>query len=515
MTDVHSDMLEGDRTAVADQGPMRGIARGGSANLVGSLVTALANFALTFVVLRALSKAEAGTFFSATSLFMLLAGVGQLGTNIGLVYFLPRSRARGRAGDASAYFRTAMTPVLVSGALMGVGLFVFAPQIAEAISPGHQALAATYLRDVAVFIPFTGAVNVTLSATRGLGTMRPNATVELIGRPLVQFTLVALVALLLGDGILGWAWGVSYVPAAAVAWCWWRSLSARVPPLPPGPALSREFWRFTMPRALTGVVQAASQRLDIVLVAALAGPAAAAVYAAASRFIVAGQMGNNAISLAAQPPLSLALARGNRTEVNHIYQVSTAWLMIITWPLYLLLTVFGGLLLNVFGSGYGSGGTVLLVLSGAMLLGTGFGMVDMVLAMAGHTTWNLINAALALAVQLALDFWLIPDHGILGAAVGWAGAIVTRNTAALLQVAAALRLHPFGRATATSAAVAVFAFLVLPLAVRMALGDSWTALMVACVAGTALYGGLLWTCRSTLELGVLSRARRRPHGSRK
>ena len=196
--------------------------------------------------------------------------------------------------------------------------------------------------------------------------MRPNATVELIGRPLVQFALVALVAVLLGEGELGWAWGVGYVPAAAVAWWWWRGLSACATPLPPEPALSREFWRFTIPRALTGVVQAASQRLDIVLVAALAGPAAAAVYAAASRFIVVGQMGNNAISLAAQPPLSLALARGDRPEVNHIYQLSTAWLMIITWPLYLMLTVFGGLLLNVFGSGYGSGGAVLLVLSGAM-----------------------------------------------------------------------------------------------------------------------------------------------------
>ena len=498
MTDVHSGMVEGDRTALAGQGPMRGIARGGGANLVGSLVTALANFALTFVVLRALSKAEAGTFFSTTSLFMLLAGVGQLGTNIGLVYFLPRSRARGRDGDAPAYFRTAMTPVLGLGVLMAMGLFFFAPQIAEATSPGHVDLAATYLRDVAVFVPFAGAVNVTLSATRGLGTMRPNATVELIGRPLVQFALVALVAVLLGEGELGWAWGVGYVPAAAVAWWWWRGLSACVTPLPPEPALSKKFWRFTIPRALTGVVQAASQRLDIVLVAALAGPAAAAVYAAASRFIVVGQMGNNAISLAAQPPLSLALARGDRPEVNHIYQLSTAWLMIITWPLYLMLTVFGGLLLNVFGSGYGSGGAVLLVLSGAMLLGTGFGMVDMVLAMAGHTTWNLANAALALVVQLGLDFWLIPDHGILGAAVGWAAAIVTRNTAALLQVAWALRLHPFGRATATSAAVAVFSFLVLPLTVRAALHDSWTALLVASVAGSGLYGALLWRSRSTL-----------------
>ena len=63
-------------------------------------------------------------------------------------------------------------------------------------------------------------------------------------------------------------------------------------------------------------------------------------------------MGNNAISLAAQPTLAGALARGEHDEVNQIYQTSTAWLMGITWPLYLLLTVFGGQLLGLFGSGY-------------------------------------------------------------------------------------------------------------------------------------------------------------------
>ena len=41
------------------------------------------------------------------------------------------------------------------------------------------------------------------------------------------------------------------------------------------------FWSFTLPRGLAAIAQIALQRLDILLVAGMRGPAAAAVYTAA------------------------------------------------------------------------------------------------------------------------------------------------------------------------------------------------------------------------------------------
>ena len=67
----------------------------------------------------------------------------------------------------------------------------------------------------------------------------------------------------------------------------------------------------------------------------------------------------------------------------------------LTWPIYLVLFVFGEHLLKVFGEGYDAGRTVLVVLSCAMLFATAVGMVDMVLNMAGRTAWNMVNVAVA------------------------------------------------------------------------------------------------------------------------
>ena len=78
--------------------------------------------------------------------------------------------------------------------------------------------------------------------------------------------------------------------------CTGRTATAGRPARRRPPRCAAPFWRFTAPRALANVAQIALQRVDIVLVAALPGSAAAAIYAVAGRFVVLGQLANQAIS---------------------------------------------------------------------------------------------------------------------------------------------------------------------------------------------------------------------------
>jgi O-antigen/teichoic acid export membrane protein len=343
--------------------------------------------------------------------------------------------------------------------------------------------------------------------------MRANVVVEQLGRPALQLVLVALLLSVAGQRILALAWAFGYLPAALVSAWWWRRIRPRPPTMQGEVArpehLTRTFWRFSGPRAIASVAQLTIQRFDIVLVGAMAGAVAAAVYAATTRFLVVGQMGNRAISLAVQPRLGEALGRHDLVATKHFYEISTAWLMLVTWPLYLMFVVFGQRLLTVFGRGYDAGNDVLLVLAITMLFATACGMVDMVLNMAGRTSWNLYNVLLSLVVQFGLDVLLIPHLGILGAAIGWAAAIAIGNLAALLQVGLSLRLHPFGAATALAALLGVACFLVVPTAIRFAVGDTWAAVAISALVGGAVYALLLWRLRRPLELTALREIRRR------
>jgi O-antigen/teichoic acid export membrane protein len=272
--------------------------------------------------------------------------------------------------------------------------------------------------------------------------------------------------------------------------------------------MRREFWRFTAPRALASVAQLALQRVDVLLVAALGGLVPAAVYAVAGRFVVLIQFANQGISQSVQPRLAEALAMGDLAAANHLYRIATGWLVLVTWPVSLLVMLFAPVYLGAFGAGYRAGADVVVVLAGAMLVATGCGMVDMVLAMAGRTSWNLVNVLIALAVTVGLDVVLIPRYGALGAAVGLACGMVANNVLPLIQVGRAAGLHPFGAGTATAALLSAGCFGVLPRIVTAAIGTGAGGLAVALGLAVPAYCAGAWLLRVRLALDAFKLRRR-------
>jgi O-antigen/teichoic acid export membrane protein len=272
---------------------------------------------------------------------------------------------------------------------------------------------------------------------------------------------------------------------------------------------AREFWLFTGPRVISSVAQLVLQRFDIVLVSVLIGPVQAAVYTAATRFLVVGQFATGAIANAAQPRLAELLAHDDRAAAKAIYQSATAWTIAMVWPVYLLCALFADAVLMVFGHGYSAGRTVIVVLACAMLFATASGMVDVVLNMAGRTSWTMANTLLAMVTMLGLDLLLIPRLGILGAAIGWASALVIQNVLPLTQLFVVLRLHPFSSAAVAAAALSVACFAVIPGLARLLWPGSVSAAAAAVACGTLAFGAGCFRWRRLLGLPGLQALRLR------
>ena len=252
---------------------------------------------------------------------------------------------------------------------------------------------------------------------------------------------------------------------------------------------------------MANLAQITIQRIDIVLVAIILGPADAAIYTAATRFLVAGQFANSALSQAAQPRFAELFAVDDRRGANVVYRATTAWLVVLTWPLYLLAVIYGPEILSIFGHSYRAGDTVMVILGLTMLVATACGQVDMVLITTGRSSWSLANGLMAVVVNVTLDVLLIPRYGITGAAIGWAVAIIITNLIPLAQLAASKRLNPFGRGTFIAIGLAVVSFAVIPLAVRAAFGPGAVASLSAVGAGCLVQAGGLWRFRDSLRAG--------------
>ncbi len=501
------------------------LARDGLFALVGAAVTAVLNLALVFVTIHAVGRTTAGIVFAATSAFLIFETAARLGCPTGLMYFLVRARTLGDIRQLRAVLRAGLLPVVAVSTVLTVVVYALAAPIGDWMAKGHGEAAANSIRVLALFIPIAAISDSLLNATRAFGSMRPLVLVERIGRPSFQTVLTLLLIGVIGHQTItaGWlslGWVLPYVGSGVIALVWTYRLVRRNEqragigrghaPTPWSP-----FWRFTSPRAMQSIVQIGLQRLGIVLVSAFLGPSHAAVYAAVTRFLVFGQLGSQAITAAVQPQIGALMVKEDHDGAQHIYQVSTCWLVLLCWPVYLGLAVFSGQIPKIFGHGYDAGTGVLIVLAGAMLFATSAGMVDAVLAMAGKTTWTLMNATLALVVNVSLTIVLLPHLGILGAAIGWATGIVLNNVLPLTQLAVSMRLHPFGRGPVLAIAMAAGWLGVLPALVGLATGFTLLPLVLGFAMGLAGYTLTAWRARRVLELDALARAatrRRRTHG---
>ncbi|WP_461142630.1 lipopolysaccharide biosynthesis protein [Spelaeicoccus albus] len=448
-------------------------------------------------------------FFATTSIFVLITAIGRLGTDTGLVYFISQSKATGQLSRVRAYVLAAAEPAVLVGCCLGVVLFAFAPAIAAVTSPDDTKLTVAALRALAPFVPFAGIAYVALAATRGLGTMRPNVFTEQLMRPGLQL-LVAFAIVITGVSInLAWSWSIPYAVSACLAVYFLYKTSRRVVRAPQEKGRrSREFWRFTAPRSVASMTQIAMQRLDIVLVAVLAGASAAAIYTAATRFIVLGQFARNAVSLAVQPHVAAAMATTDRSAISGLYRTSTAWLMVCTWPIFLVLLIEAQSVLKVFGHDYQVGAEVLVLLSAAMLIATFCGDVDIMLVMSGRSRQSLINNGVALILMVGLDVALIPRVGLLGAAIGWASAITCKNLLGLVQVWWFYRVWPFGSAPAIVAVASIFCFGLGAGMPRLIFGENLIALIVGVALACLSYAGWMWRARTTLALDSVISLRR-------
>lgn len=485
--------------AASPTGSLDAIARGGMANLIGAAVSAVATFAVVAIVTNRVPAEVAGSFFASTSVFLVAIAIAELGSDVSLARWLPQYLVERRTTAARTCLRICLQSVLVAGILCGIAMMLAGPALAPLVggATDHRQVTVGLLA-LAVFVPIAGVYDTVIAATRGYGAMRPSALVERVGRSVLQVLTVATA--ILAGAPMAWlsiAWAVPYGVGLVVG-AWWlrrlvRAADAYRRPSPLGSAVvTREYWAYTLPRAIARICQILLQRADIVLVAVLRSPTEAAVYTAATRFLVLGQLVALAVQNVLAPHLSKLLARNDHEGAERVFQVTTAWTMAVSWPLYLVSVGLAPLLLSIFGDSYDAGELVVVLLALATVVSAVCGPVDTVLLMAGGSKRSLFNNAAALAVDLVLDILLIPTMGMTGAAIGWAAAIVVRNVLPLVQVRGQLHMTPFTKAVWWVAGLTILLFGVPPLVLRFFFGlQWWSATLLVAVCSVAYASALL------------------------
>ncbi len=492
------------------------LARGGTLNMAGAVISGVFGFVFAVVLTRGLGPSGAGCFFAVVALFNILGAFTEIGAPSGLVRMISRYVALGRVADLRETIAVATWPVLVVGSLLGIALFVVAPwAAAHTVDTSQRAEATAYIRVFSPFLALGALSSIVVRTAQGLGSMLPSVVVQNISTPLLRtgFALLS-VTLGLGPGVLAFGFNLPAIIGVVYATPWvWRMLRRveqgpveRPQPRTPLFALAGEFWSFTSYQAIATISQILLLRLDVLLVSSIRTSGEAGVYGAASRYLTPGTMIATSIVFVVGPQLSGLLAQQSFERARAVYQTATLWLIALSFPFYLAVATWAPFLMRIFGHKFAVGADALLILGLAMLIDMGTGAVRSVLFMGGKSSWIMLDNLAALATDVVLNVILIPRIGINGAAIAWAASIAVGNLVPLYQVWRLWRLQPVGRGSLIVTACAVACYGLFGLGVRLTLGAGPVGFGVFVVVGTAAYTLLLWRFRRWLRVGVLKEA---------
>lgn len=418
----------------------RELARGGVASFLGAIISAVAGFALTVVLARTLGGSGSGVVLQAIAIFTIVLSFARSGMDSTAIWIMPRLASADVKQIRSALGVMFLTTVIV-GILLGAATVLVAPVFGLSGDSDASQLSQA-ISVIGWFLPVGALLLVALSATRGLGGVWPYVSVGSIALPASRPLIVAVMAGLAGSLVLvsvGW---VLPLPFALIAALIVLRFQVRRHERATGerghcratPALSRSIWSYAFPRMISAGLEQSVLWLDVLIVGIVGGSAAAGIYGGASRFIAAGLIVDTSIRVVISPRFSTLLGQKRIPEVAKLYRTAATWLVLFSTPIYVILALFGPVVLGWLGPEFAQGSTALAILCAGAVLTFTAGNIHSVLLMSGRSGWGAFNKAVVLVINIVGNLLLIPVIGIVGAALTWALSMLVDAALAAIEV---------------------------------------------------------------------------------
>jgi O-antigen/teichoic acid export membrane protein len=469
---------------------VRELAVSGAVTFGGGFGGAVCTLLLLVLLSRQSGVTTTGLFFQAVALTSTLAILCSAGAPITLMQRIARALAHDERRLESVV-AAAVVPVLVASVGAAVVLGVASVPVAHVMTQAsHRDELQPLLVAMAPAVPLIALTRLAVMVSRGCGHTAPAALYDSGGLPLLRLVLVGVVAV--GDHPV-WCLGAAYSLASVLCLAGavphaGRSLrsagAAYAGGLQRDRTVTRDFWAFSLPRGLEELFTATNVWLLVVLVGALASPAAATTYSAISRFTLASSLLMQAVTTGMAPRLTAAFTRGERERAKNLFDTATLWIVGLSVPASLTLLLFPGALLHLVSPELHGGQTGLRIMAAVMLVNVVTGPAGAAILFAGRSRWNLWIAVAGFAAMLVVAVAAIPGTGANGASAAWAAAIVVQSVIGYAVVQRAFGLVPLTPAVLRLAAVSA----VVPALCQGAALALWDDTLRALVVGTAVAG---------------------------
>lgn len=464
---------------------IRELFKGGGALLIGLVLELSISFFGKLIVARELERVDYGGVSLGIVTAAIVSTLVLLGVNTGIGRYLPRyDSAEKRRGVLLSGLEISIPISLAATAVIVIG----APTIAT-VGFNDPSL-APILRVFGFAIPFGALMKLSIGGIRGLQDSVSRVLVENITFPTTRIVGI-VAAILLGYGVLGiaFAYAFSYVIAAALGLYILAKQTAlfdrSVDPFP----MRRELLTFSLPLVVTAAMSIVLSDIDMYMLGFLRDAGVVADYNVIyplSQLLMSAQ---GAFGFLFMPVVSELDATGNHDELDRLYKIVTKWIVMVTLPMFLVLTLFPAQTISLtFGSKYLGGATSLSVLSLGFFIHTCFGLNKGALTSLGHTRLIMYDDIVGAGFNIVLNLLLIPEFGLLGAAWATTASYVLLNGMYSVQLYRRTAAHPLSLAMVKPLVVGIVAMGVVATAARAYLSSTALTLVGVFTVFVLVYG---------------------------
>ncbi len=174
--------------------------------------------------------------------------------------------------------------------------------------------------------------------------------------------------------------------------------------------------KISFPMFITGTLSAVISQVDIIMLGIMKDEAEIGLYTLSFKLATLSGFFLVAINTLAAPKFSELYSLQKYDDLKHVAQKSSKVLFWITFPLTLLFSILGEMILSFFGNEFVSGYDALLFLLFGQFINVSSGSVGLFLNMTGkEKQFARITFFIAL-INITLNLVLIPNYGFTGAA---------------------------------------------------------------------------------------------------
>lgn len=418
------------------------VARGAGISTAGQGAGRVLGYATQSALARGLGRESFGLYTLGVAVVTAAQIISQFGLDNGVVRYVAHYRAQGDTARVRGTILQAVGLTFAFSLVVAVAIFFGAGTIAGFFDPDLEPV----VRAFAFAVPFFALMSIICWATQGFQTVAYATYTQQILRPLIYLLLVIGVYFV-GASLVGIvaAYVISMALGVLIGLFFLRRLFPPLLNFRTRPKFeTRALFGVSVPMSVSRATQYANNWTAILVLGIFQPAGVVGLFQAAFRTATFATLVRFAFNGIFSPIISNLHAQENTEDLGRLYKDVTRWTFTGAFAIFLLIVLLTSEILTVFGGKeYAAGATALIIVAFAQLFSTSVGPANRMLAMTDNQTVLMIITTIGALTGVAVCFALIPDFGMIGAAIGAAAAILTENTATLIFVRRRLGFWPY------------------------------------------------------------------------